>query len=127
MHVPRGTQVTALLKNKGSLEQLEPIVAWDPAPVYVSGYTKLREGYAAAQVWVRRAAQVLQQTEPVHLKTLESLVSEASRIPISLPDAKVCARALHLPHISLLASVNVSFEEVHFPAGGPALMLCRGG
>jgi hypothetical protein len=43
--------VTALLKSKGSLEQLALVVAWDPAPVYVSGYTKLREGFAAAQAW----------------------------------------------------------------------------
>ena len=43
--------MTALLKSKGSLAQLAPVVAWDPAPVYVSGYTKLREGFAAAQAW----------------------------------------------------------------------------
>ncbi len=82
-------QVTALLKNKGSMKQLEPVVAWDPAPVYVSGYTKLREGYTAAQGWVAKAAEVLASEGPCHLKTLESLVSEASRIPVSLPDAKV--------------------------------------
>ena len=43
--------MTALLKSKGSLAALGPVVSWDPAPVYVSGYTKLREGYAAAQAW----------------------------------------------------------------------------
>lgn len=72
---------------------LEPVVAWDPAPVYVSGYTKLREGYAAAQGWIAKAAEVLASEGPCHLKTLESLVSEASRIPISLPDAKVVQRS----------------------------------
>ena len=82
--------MTALLKAKGSMAQLEPVVAWDPAPVYVSGYTKLREGYAAAQVWQVKAAEVLQEPQGahVHLKALESLVSEASRIPVSLPAAK---------------------------------------
>ena len=87
-------QVTGLLKNKGSMQQLEPVVAWDPAPVYVSGYTKLREGYTAAQGWIAKAAEVLASEGPCHLKTLESLVSEASRIPVSLPDAKV-----HRPYI----------------------------
>lgn len=83
-------QVTALLKSKGAMSALQPVVAWDPAPVYVSGYTKLREGYGAAAAWLRKAGEVLDDSEgSVQLKTLESLVSEASRIPVSLPDAKV--------------------------------------
>ena len=82
-------QVTGLLKNKGSMQKLEPLVAWDPEQVYVSGYTKLREVYTAAQGWIAKAAEVLAADGPCHLKTLESLVSEASRIPVSLPDAKV--------------------------------------
>ena len=37
-------------KTKGTLEQLEPVVGWDPPPCYVSHFSKLREGYAAAKV-----------------------------------------------------------------------------
>ncbi len=37
-------------KSKGTLEQLEPVVAWDPPPCYVSHFSKLREGYTAAKV-----------------------------------------------------------------------------
>lgn len=37
-------------KTKGTLEQLEPVVAWDPPPCYVSHFSKLREGFAAAKV-----------------------------------------------------------------------------
>ena len=37
-------------KTKGTIEQLEPVVAWDPPPCYVSHFSKLREGYAAAKV-----------------------------------------------------------------------------
>ena len=37
-------------KTKGTLEQLEPVVAWEPPPCYVSHFSKLREGYAAAKV-----------------------------------------------------------------------------
>ena len=89
-------QVTALLKSKGAMSALEPVVAWDPAPVYVSGYTKLREGYGAAAAWLRKAGEVLGDAEgSVQLKTLESLVSEAARIPVSLPDAKVGACCAH--------------------------------
>ena len=37
-------------KTKGTIEQLEPVVAWDPPPCYVSHFSKLCEGYAAAKV-----------------------------------------------------------------------------
>ncbi len=37
-------------KTKGTIEQLEPVVAWDPPPCYVSHFSKLREGYTAAKV-----------------------------------------------------------------------------
>ena len=37
-------------KTKGTIEQLEPVVACDPPPCYVSHFSKLREGYAAAKV-----------------------------------------------------------------------------
>ncbi len=43
-------QVNVLGKTKGTLEQVEPVVAWDPPPCYVSHFSKLREGYAAAKV-----------------------------------------------------------------------------
>ena len=43
-------QVNTLGKTKGSLEELEPVAAWDPPPCYVSHFSKLREGYAAAKV-----------------------------------------------------------------------------
>ena len=45
-----GTQVNVLGKSKGTIEQLEPVVAWDPPPCYVSHFSKLREGYTAAKV-----------------------------------------------------------------------------
>ena len=41
-------QVNGFLRNKPALEALEPIVAWDPPPVYVSGYSKLRDGWVYA-------------------------------------------------------------------------------
>ena len=47
--VPR-LQVNTLGKTKGTMEELEPVVAWDPPPCYVSHFSKLREGYAAAKV-----------------------------------------------------------------------------
>lgn len=40
--------MNAFLRNKPTLEVLEPVVAWDPPPVYVSGYSKLRDGWDCA-------------------------------------------------------------------------------
>ncbi len=40
--------MNGFLRNKPTLEALEPVVAWEPPPVYVSGYSKLRDGCAAA-------------------------------------------------------------------------------
>ncbi|CAL8461880.1 g1411 [Coccomyxa elongata] len=111
-------QVTALLKNKGSMKQLEPVVAWDPAPVYVSGYTKLREGYTAAQGWVAKAAEVLASEGPCHLKTLESLVSEASRIPVSLPDAKVLRERVAAGR-KLVEAISTALPVMPQPAETP--------
>lgn len=85
-------QVNGFLRNKPTLEALEPIVAWDPPPVYVSGYSKLRDGCAAARVWrekARAADPTREDWAPVDLKALESLAAEASRIYVALPEAKV--------------------------------------
>ncbi len=40
--------MNGFLRNKPTLEALEPVVAWEPPPVYVSGYSKLRDGCARA-------------------------------------------------------------------------------
>ncbi|KAK9819859.1 hypothetical protein WJX72_003401 [[Myrmecia] bisecta] len=87
-------QVNGFVKNKPTLEAVAPVLAWDPAPVYVSGFVKLKEGAAGAQAWLGRAAEVLADKHVVELRVLEALVTEASRFPISLPDSKVLRERL---------------------------------
>lgn len=53
---------------------------------------------APTQVWQQEAAEMMQKMEGVvELKALESLVSQASKLPVSLPDVKVRLR----PHLAV--------------------------
>ena len=61
-HSIQHVQVNMLGKTKGTIEQLEPVVAWDPPPCYVSHFSKLREGYAAAKVGLTSRALIAWQS-----------------------------------------------------------------
>ena len=94
-----GLQVNACLKARTPVEALAPLVAWDPAPVCVSGYERLRDEYVAALAWRERAEAVLSDQGPVQLKTLEGLAAEASRIRLVLPEAKVLLCMMRLQRL----------------------------
>lgn len=80
-------RVYAFTKNKPTLEALKPIIQREPAPCSMPAFTKLREAFQQAEAWLVRAAEPLAD-KPTELKVLETLCSEASRIPINLPEAK---------------------------------------
>ena len=81
--------MVSLVKGRPTLEALAPALEYDPAPVAVPGWQRLREGAAAAQAWLERAAPLADRTAPAELSVLELLASEASRLPVHMPEAKV--------------------------------------
>lgn len=84
-------QVNALLKTKGTLEAVGEVVAWNPPPIHVPNFPRLREQHQVALAWKERAAPTLVEGACVDLRTLEMLAYDASKIQIFLPEAKVRA------------------------------------
>eukprot|EP00884_Botryococcus_braunii_P010330 jgi/Botrbrau1/19299/Bobra.0073s0042.1 len=88
------SKVNALIKVKGSLEAVGEVVAWSPPPIHVPNFNKLREQYQAAQAWKERATPFLPEGTSIDLRTLELLTYDASKIQISLPEAKTLRERL---------------------------------
>lgn len=80
-------KVYAFTKNKPTLQALKPIIQRDPAPCNMPAFTKLMEAFHQAGAWLVRAAEPLDD-KPTELRVLETLCSEASRIPINISEAK---------------------------------------
>ena len=81
------TKVYAFTKNRPTLAALKPVIDRIPPPCSMPAFNKLKEAYHMAEAWLVRAAEPLSDT-PTELRTVETLCSEASRIPINLPEAK---------------------------------------
>jgi hypothetical protein len=64
-----------------------------------------------------KAAEVAAEEGAVPLKHLESLVSEAARIPVSLPDAKV-------PSLSLFSTQSIFWPALACTGQACAHALC---
>jgi hypothetical protein len=95
-----------LLKNKSSLEEVER--ALKSAPIAVPGLHRLVEGVRGAHAWMEKLGKLDPKGETVDLRTLESLVSEGQRLPLTLPGLKVSDPALQ--HAQLLSSLD--YREV---------------
>ncbi len=101
----RGRQVNGFLRNKPALEALEPVVAWEPPPVYVSGYSKLRDGRAPAPGPPDRTGQLrgscrlrgllpLLLAVSAHGRLQRSHVQSCGRTPVALSPAGPARAAL---------------------------------
>lgn len=82
-------QVASLLKGRPTLEALAPVLEWDPAPVGLPGWQRLKDGAQAGWAWRERARPLLDPCAPAELAAVEALALEASRLPVHLPEAKV--------------------------------------
>ena len=82
-------QAAVLLKGRPTLEALAPLLDWEPAPVALSGWQRLRDGATTGRAWRERAAPLADHSTPADLSAVELLASEASRLPVHLPEAKV--------------------------------------
>ena len=80
-------KVYSFTKNKPTLQALQPIIQRVPPPCIMPAFTKLKEAYHQAEAWLVRAAEPL-AGQPTELRLIEMLCSEASRIPINIPEAK---------------------------------------
>ena len=81
-----------MLKGRPTLEALAPLLEWCPAPVALPGWQRLRDGAVAARAWQERAGPLADPCTPADLAALELLASEASRLPLHLPEARVRPR-----------------------------------
>lgn len=81
------SKVYAFTKNKPTLQALKPIIDRTPSPCNMPAFSKLKEAYSQAGAWLVRAADPLSD-KPTELRAVETLCSEASRIPVNLPEAK---------------------------------------
>ena len=81
------SKVYAFTKNKPTLQALKPIIDRTPSPCNMPAFSKLKEAYHQAGVWLARAADPLSD-KITELRAVETLCSEVSRIPINLPEAK---------------------------------------
>ena len=81
------------MKGRPTLEALAPALEWDPAPVALPGWQRLKEGAAAAQAWRDRVEALVASTAPAQLSALELLSSEAARLPVHMTEAKVSGSA----------------------------------
>ena len=81
--------MNSFVRAKPSMEELEAAMAWQPPPVNIVGYQKLREGLAIASAWKQRLSVAVLDSQMTDLRVVEALVSEAHKIPVSLPEAKV--------------------------------------
>ena len=81
------SKVYSFTKNKPTMQALKPIIDRTPTPCNMPAFSKLREAYHQAQAWLVRAADPLSD-RTTELRAVEALCSEASRIPINLPEAK---------------------------------------
>lgn len=70
--------MAACIKSKASLERVQELMKWDPAPVSVYGLNKLRESVRAAETWLDKYSTVLVSNDkaPLELKVLEDLAKE---------------------------------------------------
>lgn len=81
------SKVYAFTKNKPTLQALKPIIDRTPPPCNMPAFVKLKEAFQQAEAWLVRAADPLSD-KITELRAVEALCSEASRIPINLPEAK---------------------------------------
>ena len=88
------SKVYAFTKNKPTLQALEPIIERTPSPCNMPAFSKLKEAYHMAGAWLVRAADPLSD-KTTELRAVESLCSEASRIPINLPEAKALRETMN--------------------------------
>jgi hypothetical protein len=89
------SEVAAALRGKPILSHLQYLLNMDPQPFpNPPGLSKLSESLKAAKDWLTRAAPLLACEEAIELRLLESCVSEATRIPVSLPEAKMLKERL---------------------------------
>lgn len=81
------SKVYAFTKNKPTLDTLRPIIERTPHPCHMPAFNKLKEAFQQAEAWLVRAAEPLGD-KTTELRAVETLCSEASRIPINLPESK---------------------------------------
>ena len=81
------SKVYAFTKNKPTMDALKPLIGRTPHPCNIPAFNKLKEAYQQAEAWLVRAAEPLED-KPTELRTVETLCSEASRIPINLPESR---------------------------------------
>lgn len=88
--------VHAALKGKPTIEAVQALLQQEPKPLGdPPGLEALREAIVLAQEWRQRCAVLAAPDAPlVDARLLEAAVNEASRLPISLPEAKVLRERL---------------------------------
>lgn len=81
-------QIQGFLKVKSSFEEVSKAV--QTAPIAVNGIQKLIEGCRGMQAWRAKYEECTKDSDILELRDLESLVHEGSRLPVLIPELKVC-------------------------------------